>query len=45
MQQLRALVLQLVDYRDADLMVGLLADGAGRLSALAPAGRKSRTYF
>ncbi|MBM4371902.1 MAG: DNA repair protein RecO C-terminal domain-containing protein [Deltaproteobacteria bacterium] len=41
----RALILHLVAYRDADLMVSMLAEGRGRLDASAPAGRKSRTRY
>ena len=41
----KALILHLVPYRDADLMVCMLAEERGRVDASAPSGRKSRTRF
>jgi DNA repair protein RecO len=40
-----ALILHLVPYRDADLMVSMLAAERGRVDAAAPSGRKSRNRF
>ncbi len=41
----KALILNLVPYRDADLMVSMLTAELGRLDAAAPSGRKSRKRF
>jgi DNA repair protein RecO len=41
----KALILHLVPYRDADLMVSMLAAERGRVDAAAPSGRKSRKRF
>jgi len=41
----KALILHLVPYRDADLMVSMLAAERGRVDVSAPSGRKSRKRF
>ena len=41
----KALILHLVPYRDADLMVSMLAAERGRVAVSAPSGRKSRKRF